>query len=89
MDFADVLKDMKVGNHYERKGWNGRGMFITIQEGYPEGVKCNKNSSEAYGVKLGSIIQVRPYLVIRSVDGMFVPWLPSQTDILATDWQKV
>jgi len=27
-----------------------------------------------------------PYLFIRTVQGDLVPWLASQTDILATDW---
>jgi hypothetical protein len=27
-----------------------------------------------------------PYLYMRSVQGSMVPWLPSQTDILAEDW---
>lgn len=28
-----------------------------------------------------------PYIYITTVDGSLVPWLASQTDILATDWQ--
>ena len=31
----------------------------------------------------------KPYLYISPVDGELVPWLASQTDILATDWQTV
>jgi hypothetical protein len=31
----------------------------------------------------------KPYLYISPVDGELVPWLASQTDILATDWQRV
>lgn len=27
-----------------------------------------------------------PYIYINTVDGKLVPWLASQTDILATDW---
>ncbi len=27
-----------------------------------------------------------PYLYMRTVDDKFVPWLASQTDILAEDW---
>lgn len=27
-----------------------------------------------------------PYLFIRTVQGHYVPWLASQTDILAEDW---
>ncbi len=28
-----------------------------------------------------------PYLYMKTVDGKLVPWLASQTDILAEDWQ--
>lgn len=28
----------------------------------------------------------RPYIYIRTVDGSLVPWVASQTDILADDW---
>lgn len=31
----------------------------------------------------------KPYLFISPVDGELVPWLASQTDILATDWKVV
>lgn len=31
----------------------------------------------------------KPYLYISPVDGEFVPWLASQTDILAEDWTNV
>jgi hypothetical protein len=30
-----------------------------------------------------------PYLFMRTVDGDLVPWLASQTDLLATDWMTV
>jgi hypothetical protein len=28
----------------------------------------------------------RPYIFMKTVDGDLVPWVASQTDILATDW---
>lgn len=31
----------------------------------------------------------RPYLYIKSVDGALVPWVASQTDLLAEDWELV
>jgi len=31
----------------------------------------------------------KPYIYISPVDGELVPWLASQTDILATDWAIV
>lgn len=27
-----------------------------------------------------------PYIYVKTVDDKLVPWLPSQTDILANDW---
>lgn len=30
-----------------------------------------------------------PYLYMRTVDGRFVPWLASQTDLLEDDWEDV
>jgi hypothetical protein len=31
----------------------------------------------------------RPYLFMRPVDGDLVPWVASQTDLLAEDWRTV
>lgn len=28
----------------------------------------------------------KPYIYMRPIDGELVPWLASQTDMLATDW---
>lgn len=28
-----------------------------------------------------------PFLYMKTVDDQFVPWLASQTDILANDWE--
>lgn len=30
-----------------------------------------------------------PYIYIKTVNGTFCPWLASQTDVLATDWELV
>lgn len=31
----------------------------------------------------------QPYIYMRPVDGMFIPWLASQADLLAEDWEQV
>jgi hypothetical protein len=28
-----------------------------------------------------------PYVIMKTADDQFVPWLCSQTDLLATDWE--
>ena len=34
-------------------------------------------------------IHLLPFIVMRTVQGEFVPWLASQTDILAMDWHII
>lgn len=84
--FSEALEELRNGKKICREGWNGKGMWLALQKGYPNGTPCNKNSSEAYGIKEGVIIKVLPYIVMKTVDDSFVPWLASQTDILSDDW---
>lgn len=88
-DFGWALKSLKDGKLVCRSGWNGKGMWLAMQKGYPEGVKANKNSAEAYKIKEGDIIIVLPYIVMKTADNKFVPWLASQTDVLAEDWSEL
>jgi hypothetical protein len=87
MSFGDALQHLKSGQKVCRAGWNGKGMWLALQKGYPEGVPANKNTSEAFGVPEGSTVRILPYIAMKTVDGAFVPWLASQTDVLAEDWQ--
>ena len=31
MDFGDAIKALKHGDHVARDGWNGRGMYLSLQ----------------------------------------------------------
>lgn len=86
MDFSQALLKLKKGYKLERSGWNGKGMFVFLQKGYPDGVPMNKQTAEALNAAEGQMIKVLPYLMMYTADGSFVPWLASQTDILAEDW---
>ena len=70
-------------------GWNGKGMWIALQVGYPQGIPINKNTANAIGLPEGTVCKFLPYLMMRTATGEFVPWLASQTDILADDWVVV
>lgn len=89
MDFGDVIKALKVGNKCSRKGWNGKGMFVVYQKGYPSGIACNKQTAEAWGMNEGDLFKVEPYLQIRMSNGSHAMWVPSINDVLATDWEIV
>lgn len=85
-NFSEILERLKNGSKVCRIGWNGKGMWITYQRGYPEGVAINQNTARATGMPEGTVCRFLPYLMMRTADGDFVPWLASQTDILADDW---
>lgn len=86
MDFGEALKALKEGSLAAREGWNGKGMWIALQKAYPQGIPINKNTAEATGLPEGEVHRFLPYLMMKTAQGDFVPWLASQTDILAEDW---
>ena len=87
MNFGQAIEAAKGGKRITRQGWNGKGMFVVYQKGYPNGIPCNKQTAEAYGYQEGEPFIVRPYLQMRCSIGDHVNWLPSQSDILADDWE--
>lgn len=86
MDFGQALTELRAGHRLTREGWNGKDMYIVLQAGYPDGIAINANTAAATGIAEGTVCRFRPYLMICTVDGDFVPWLASQTDVLADDW---
>lgn len=89
MDFGAALQAMKDGKRVERAGWNGKGMWVVLMLGYPDGIPANEATARAHRIEPGSTVVVRPYLAMRSVDGSLVNWTISQTDALADDWSIV
>lgn len=77
IDFGGAIRLMKDGARVARKGWNGKGMWLTYV------------SAGAYDVGVKTMIgadDLLPWIGMKTADGKFVPWLASQTDILADDW---
>jgi len=89
MNFSIALDKIKDGQRLTRKGWNGVGMFVIYQKGYPTGIPCNKQTALAWGLNEGDLFKCNPYLQIRNVDGSHSMWVPSVGDILAEDWVVV
>jgi hypothetical protein len=87
MNFGDALTACRSGEKINRSGWNGKGMFVVYQPGYPDGIGINANTAAATGLPEGSVCAFRPYLLMSTAQGDFVPWVASQTDILADDWE--
>ena len=87
--FGGALRRLKNGEKVARKGWNGKGMFVVYQKAYPNGIPCNKQTAEAWGINEGDLFKCNPYLQIKQVDGSHSMWVPSIGDVLAEDWVSV
>lgn len=89
LNFGKAIELAKKGAKIARMGWNGKGMFVFYQKGYPQGIPCNKQTAEAAGLKEGDLFKCRPYLQMRCADGSYQMWLASQSDIIEEDWVVV
>jgi hypothetical protein len=86
MNFSDALEIIKQGGKVARAGWNGKGMFVFLVPGSTFTV----NRPPLLGIyPEGAQINYRAHIDMRAADGQIVPWLASQTDLLANDWQVV
>ena len=86
MNFGQALEAVKLGSKITRAGWNGKGMFVVYQKGYPNGIPCNKQTAEAWGMNEGELFKCEPYLQIKMANGSHAMWVPSINDVLAEDW---
>jgi hypothetical protein len=89
MAFGLAVEAMKKGFKVARTGWNGKGMFVVYQKGYPQGNPCNKQTAAAWGMNEGDLFICQPYLQIKNVDGSHSMWVPSINDTLAEDWMII
>lgn len=84
--FGEALRLLRQGKRMVRRGWNGKGLSVVYQKGYPQGIPCNKQTAEAWGMNEGDLFKCEPYLQISTVDGSHAMWVPSIRDCLADDW---
>jgi hypothetical protein len=71
LTFSEALIHLEHGQHIARQGWNGKGMWLEYV------------SNEGLMYKQYPLL---PFIGMKTADNKFVPWLASQTDILAKDW---
>lgn len=83
MNFGDALIALKQGKKVAREGWNGKGMFLWyVPEGvYPARMEAIKGHFPNDQVPYGA------YIAMKTAQENAVPWLASQTDVLAEDWE--
>lgn len=86
MDFSEALKIVKSGGRVARSGWNGKNMFIFLVPG--SRFKVNREPLLSI-LGEGTEVDYHGHVDMRTATGQIVPWLASQTDLLAEDWGQV
>lgn len=86
--FGHAIASLKLGHRVARAGWNGKGMFLYYvpENKYPA-------SRNEHGTMIGmfkdDMVPYGAYIAMKTAQNNVVPWLASQTDVLAEDWQIV
>lgn len=88
MNFELALTRLKRGRKIRNQQWDP-GMYIVLQAGYPDGIPINKNTAKATGIPEGTVVKFRPYIMLHTIDGSFVPYVATQIDLLSEVWETV
>ena len=81
LSFGEATEKMKSGHKVARGGWNGKGMFLFLIAG-----DCWYFDTDIDGVEDNDGIKTLPFICMKTADNKLVPWLASQTDVIAKDW---
>lgn len=95
MHYGEALLALKDGKHVARAGWNGKGMWLTMVRSFEYSVFQPMDAR--HGLPLFGAAQfwyqptfeLLPFIGMKTADNKFVPWLCSQTDAMADDWEVV
>lgn len=78
-NFGIAITFLKKGKKVARKEWNGKNMWLILSKIYTH------TQIEQGGINTN----YAPFITMKTADNYFVPWLASQTDVLAEDWEEV
>ena len=81
LTFGLAIEALKLGIKVSREGWNGKGMYLAMIAGNT----VRQAIADHYG-HAGETFPVLDAIYMKTADDKLVPWLASQTDILADDW---
>lgn len=82
MTFGEALEEVKHGKTVFRKGWNGKGQFITLA--YMQDCILSNGTAimDPEHTEIGS-----KFIMFVGTSGYQCGWLASQADMLAEDWE--
>lgn len=88
MSFGLAIEALKLGERVARAGWNGKGMWLVLDQGSI--VNELREGSAYHKAGLRGEITINAHIDMMTATGQMQPgWLASQTDMLADDWAIV
>ena len=85
--FGQALRRLAFGDCVQRRGWNGKGMHLFLVNGIAMNQALNNYLDDPDNTKNNT--SVRDAIYMLTADNQLVPWVASQTDLLAEDWVVV
>lgn len=82
-----AVKALWDGLRVRRIGWNGKGMYLFLVPGSVFVVAADRPMGRACPDLVGKAVEYQPHVDMKTADGRVVPWLCSQSDLLAADWE--
>jgi hypothetical protein len=84
LSFGKAIESMEAGKRVSRAGWNGKGMWLRLvpECDYDVLRKCVFTGDEYHGDE----VSLASWIGMKTADNKFIPWLASQSDMLAKDW---
>lgn len=89
LSFGDAVVALKEGLRVAREGWNGKGMWLVLVQPDDDADVPPCPAYAVAGIVDDATNGCLPWIGMKTADNKFVPWLASQTDVLAEDWQIV
>lgn len=91
MKIGGAVDALKAGSRVRRAGWNGKNMWLSLTPGnlVPAHNFWSPRNREFAESRPDQHAEVLPYVTMKTADDKVVPWLCSQTDLLADDWELV
>jgi hypothetical protein len=87
MTFGLATEALKKGLKVARSGWNGKGMWLVLASNWNANLGSPIGTPNAAPFDMPSDWDgVAPFIAMYTADKKLVPWLASQTDMLAEDW---
>ena len=80
--FGVAIEALKIGHKVQRSGWNGKDMYLVILDP----ARDNLITLSVSCIEAKRELALQPFIVMKTVDNTYVPWLASQTDMLSDDW---